>query len=625
MWVPNKSRLEDSQLLRFIAEINKSYHLNLHDAHELHKWSVENSEAFWSSVWDFCGVIGEKGTSPFIRDRNDILKAAFFPDAKLNFAENLLKNNSTSPAIIFHGEDKVRRDLSWNDLNIQVLDLQKILINHGINAGDVVAGYLPNMPETIIAMLAATSIGAIWTSCSPDFGVSGVVDRFGQTQPKILFTADYYYYKGEKISLEKKSEEIKKQIPSIRALITISYEGRDAQECVPTNKTYTKFPFSHPLYILYSSGTTGKPKCIVHSAGGTLLEHLKELILHTEVISTDKIFYQTTCGWMMWNWLVSSLATGATVVLYDGFPLLSGGKILFDIIDKEKVTIFGTNAKFLSLLEKDGFKPNASHSLASLKAILSTGSPLLPESFEYVYKYIKEDVCLSSISGGTDILGCFALGSPTLPVYKGELQLRSLGLNVQVYNDKGESIIGEKGELVCTAPFPSRPIGFWKDHEDEKYKASYYLKFPNVWHHGDYVEITKNNGMIFYGRSDSVLNPGGVRIGTSEIYRQVEKLPEIKESVAVGKESDGDIKIILFVIIKEGCTLNDDLKERIKSTIRDNTSPYHVPKEIISVLDIPRTRNGKISESAVRDVINGREIKNIDSLSNPECLYYFNF
>ncbi len=566
-----------------------------------------------------------------------MLDAQWFQGAKLNFAKNLLRKNNADLAIIFYGEDKVRREITFWELYDKTTRLALSLKALGVGAGDRVAAFMPNMPETVIAMLATASLGAVFSSCSPDFGVSGVLDRFGQIEPKILFSADGYFHKGKVFDSLEKVKELQKSLPSVIKTIiapytqhswkmsgergqTVLFEDFLLNERLSENEFY-KADFNHPLYIMYSSGTTGKPKCIVHGTGGTLIEHLKEHRLHTDIKEHDRFFYQTTCGWMMWNWLVSGLASGATLILYDGAPFLKGGRILFEMCEKEKVNIFGTNAKFLAALEKEGLNPGAEFDLSALKTILSTGSVLAPQSFEWVYKAIKQDVCLSSISGGTDILGCFALGWPLMPVRKGELQCRSLGLKVEVYNDSGLPVTGEKGELVCTAPFPSMPIYFWDDKDNCKYKAAYFKCFQqNVWCHGDFVELTPEGGMIFYGRSDSTLNPGGIRIGTAEVYRQVEKIPDISESLVIGQNWDDDIRIVLFITLAEGKALTEEVKLKIKSAIRQNTSPFHVPAKIIAISDIPRTRSGKIVELAVRSISNREEIKNAEAIANPEAL-----
>lgn len=637
IWSPSNERIASASVTKFLKEVNTSQKLTIPNIHELYKWTIVEPEIFWSTAWDFMGVVGRKGGGPFLSDKDRFLEAKWFPNSSLNFAQNLLRHNNDTPALIFYGEDKEYQKISKAMLFKEVLRLQRFFISLQVKPGDVIAGLVPNMPIAVIGMLAASSLGAIWTSCSPDFGASGIIDRFGQTAPKILVTADGYFYKGSIFPLQDKVNEVLASIPSIEHVLFAKYTGTpfhiskkpySAYETLPSpgkdvSMHFEMLPFSHPLYIMYSSGTTGKPKCIVHGAGGTLLEHMKEHVLHLDFKSSDTIIYQSTCGWMMWNWLVSALAVGATVVLYDGYPLLNNSKIFFDIIDREKITVFGTNAKYISALEKEEISPHTTHDLSSLHTILSTGSPLLPESFDYIYSKVKKNLCLSSISGGTDIIGCFALGSPTLPVYRGELQTRSLGLNVQVWSDTGESLYEQRGELVCTAPFPSQPVGFWNDADKKRYRAAYFERFPNIWCHGDYVELTKHNGMIFFGRSDTVLNPGGIRIGTAEIYRQVEKLSEVEESVVVGQDFEGDVRIALFVKLRPNIILNEKLIQKIRDTIRANASPFHVPKIISQVPDIPKTRSGKISEAAVRDIVNGRELKNTEALVNPESLAYF--
>ncbi|HYQ92997.1 MAG TPA: acetoacetate--CoA ligase, partial [Candidatus Competibacteraceae bacterium] len=533
-----------------------------------------------------------------------------------NFAQNLLRQRDESQAIVFRGEDKVHRALTYAEVYAEVSRLAQFLRELGVKASDRVAGFMPNMPETVMAMLAAASLGAIWSSCSPDFGVQGVLDRFGQIEPKVMFSADGYFYNGKTHDCLTRLEDITARLPGLKQLVVVPYtRERPALERLPGARLwpdctapyaageidFAQLPFNHPLYIMFSSGTTGVPKCIVHGAGGTLLQHLKEHQLHVDVKPGDRLFYFTTCGWMMWNWLVSGLASQATLLLYDGSPFYPDGNVLFDYADAEGVTIFGTSAKYIDALNKSGLTPRKTHILTTVKTMLSTGSPLAPESFDYVYESIKPDLCLSSISGGTDIISCFALGNPTLPVWRGELQCRGLGMRVEVWNEAGQPVRGEKGELVCTAPFPSMPVGFWNDPDGAKYRAAYFETYPNIWHHGDYVELTEHDGLIIYGRSDAVLNPGGVRIGTAEIYRQVEQLPEVVESLVIGQDWDNDVRVVLFVRLREELKLDDSLIQRIKEQIRRNTTPRHVPAKVVQVADIPRTKSGKIVELAVRN------------------------
>jgi acetoacetyl-CoA synthetase len=563
----------------------------------------------------------------------------WFLGAKLNFAENLLRWADKHPALIFWNEMGRQRELTYGALTREVTLVADALRRHGVSPGDRVAGFLPNIPETVIAMLATTSLGAVWSSCSPDFGANGVLDRFGQIRPRVLFCADGYRYAGKEIDSLARVHEVVEQIPEIERVVVVPYLDdrpeigsiRDAvlwgQWCGPAAhpprlEARQRFDFDHPAYIMYSSGTTGLPKCMVHGAGGTLLQHLKELVLHTDLGREDRIFYFTTCGWMMWNWLVSSLAVGATVVLYDGAPL-SPPRLLWDLIDQERVTVFGTSAKYLALAEKEGLEPIRTHDLGALRAILSTGSPLASHSYDYVYQKVKRDVHLASISGGTDIISCFALGNPIGPVWRGELQTRGLGMSVDVFDPQGHSIRQEEGELVCTRPFPSMPVSFWDDPSGEKYRSAYFDRFPGVWCHGDWARMTEHDGLIILGRSDATLNPGGVRIGTAEIYRQVEQLPEVVESLVVGQDWEGDVRIVLFVRLRPGETLDRGLVDRIRRRIRDHTSPHHVPRKILQVADIPRTISGKITELAVRDVIHGRPVVNVDALANPQALDLF--
>jgi acetoacetyl-CoA synthetase len=635
LWTPNPQRCASARITGFIDYVNANYAADLRcDYFALHDWSLACPESFWAAVWEFGGVIASARGELVLADAHLFPGARWFPGARLNFAENLLRHRDDRTAIVALLENGQRRELTFAQLYRQVAALASSLRAHGVVAGDRVAGFMPNVPEAVIAMLATASIGAVWSSCSPDFGIDGVVDRFGQIAPRILFAADGYFYNGRACDSLERLAGIVRQIDSIEKVIVAPLlNARPALSGIRNGVVFEDFldreaaqldfaqlPFDHPLYILYSSGTTGVPKCIVHGAGGTLLQHLKEHQLHVDLSRDDVFFYFTTCGWMMWNWLVSGLASGATVVLYDGSPFAGEGMVLLDAIDAEGITVFGTSAKFIAALEKAGRTPRQSHALHSLKTILSTGSPLAHESFEYVYRDFKHDVCLSSISGGTDILSCFVGGCPILPVYVGEIQAPGLGMAVEIWDEAGNSLRQQKGELVCTQPFPSCPLGFWNDADGSKFHNAYFARFPNVWAHGDYGEVTEHGGYVIHGRSDAVLNPGGVRIGTAEIYRQVERVPEVVESIAIGQSWQGDVRVVLFVVLREGVSLTESLQAAIRQVIRDNTTPRHVPAKIIQVGDIPRTISGKIVELAVRNVVHGAPVANTDALANPQAL-----
>jgi acetoacetyl-CoA synthetase len=637
VWTPSPERVRLANLTAFLHFLRAEQFGSFEDFSALYRWSVEAPAEFWPAVWDFCGVIASRRWNRAAVDLDRMPGARWFEGAYLNFAENLLRFRDDQPAIIFWNESGERRRLSFAELFAATSRLAAALRDAGVAPGDRVAAWMPNLPETLIAMLAATSLGAVWSSCSPDFGAKGVLDRFGQIQPKVLFTVDGYCYGGKRIELSERVREVAAQLPATEKIVVVGY--LESEPTLPTSNavryaefaaadatpamSFEQLAFDHPLYILYSSGTTGLPKCLIHGAGGTLLQHLKELALHTDLKRGNRIFYYTTCGWMMWNWLVSGLATGAAVVLYDGSPVYPRKGILFDLAEQEGVTVFGTSAKYLAMIEKEGLAPRDSHDLSALRTILSTGSPLAPRSFDYVYEKVKQDVCLSSISGGTDIVSCFALGNPIGPVYRGEIQTLGLGMKVEIFNDAGKPVRGEKGELVCTKPFPSMPVAFWNDPSGEKYRAAYFEEYPGVWRHGDWAELTAHDGLVIYGRSDATLNPGGVRIGTAEIYRQVEQFDEVVESLVIGQDWRGDLRIVLFVRLRDGVLLSNELKERLCKRIRDNASPHHVPRKIIQVADIPRTISGKITELAVREVIHGRPVKNRDALANPEALQLF--
>lgn len=637
LWRPEQNALQDSPWMRFAGFAGERSGLSLTDPNALHEWSITDREGFWSAVWDFCGVRGEKGAR-IIENRDAMPGARFFPDATLNFAENLLSRTGAEPAILFRAEDKIRREMSWDELQVLVSRLQQAFRAQGVSKGDRIAAMLPNMPETIACMLACASIGAIWSSCSPDFGVQGVLDRFGQIEPKLFISCDGYWYNGKRQEVTAKLSEIIVSLkPWATVIVPMLDDGEAVASAVPGAVTlqayiadctarpveFEPLPFAHPLYILFSSGTTGIPKCIVHSAGGTLLQHLKEQHLHCGVMPGERLFYFTTCGWMMWNWLASGLAVGATLCLYDGSPFYPDGNVIFDYAAEEKFSVLGTSAKFIDAVRKAGLEPARTHNLSSLRMMTSTGSPLSPEGFSFVYEGIKPDVHLASISGGTDIVSCFVLGIPALPVWRGEIQGPGLGMAVDVWDEDGQPIKGEKGELVCTRPFPAMPIGFWNDPNDEKYRAAYFDRFDNIWTHGDFAEWTPHHGLIIHGRSDATLNPGGVRIGTAEIYNQVEQMGEVLEAICIGQAWDDDVRVVLFVRLAEGVTLDDGLKAKIRAKIRTGASPRHVPAVIVAVGDIPRTKSGKIVELAVRDIVHGRPVKNQEALANPEALDLF--
>ncbi|MCO5096833.1 MAG: acetoacetate--CoA ligase [Rhodocyclaceae bacterium] len=635
LWKPSKRRIEAANLTAFMRLSAQRWGAELADYAALHRWSVTQPEPFWTTLWDASCVIGERGERVLV-DANRMPGAKWFPDARLNFAENLLRGDrSAADALVFWGEDKVRGRVSRAELYRAVAQTAAALRAMGVKKGDRVAAYLPNVPASVVAMLATASIGAIFSSASPDFGVQGVLDRFGQIEPKVLFACDGYWYNGKRLDCIGKVTEIAARMASLERVVVVPYAGGGAIAGVKngialgdflapfaavTDIRFERLPFDHPLYILYSSGTTGVPKCIVHSAGGTLLQHLKEQRLHSDVKPGDRLFYFTTCGWMMWNWLVSGLASGATLLLYDGSPFVRRGSILFDYAEAEGMTHFGTSAKFIDAIAKINLAPIKTHNLRKLRAIMSTGSPLVPEAFDYVYGNIKSDVQLASISGGTDIISCFVLGNPIGPVWRGEIQCRGLGMDVVVLDEEARPVRRAKGELACVRPFPSMPVGFWSDPDGTKYHAAYFEKYPNIWCHGDYIEETAHGGFIIYGRSDATLNPGGVRIGTAEIYRQVEKLEEVLESLVIGQNWDKDVRVVLFVKLRESLKLDDALVKRIKDVIRDNTTPRHVPAKILQVGDIPRTKSNKIVELAVRNIVHGEPIKNVEALANPEAL-----
>jgi len=639
LWEPSQEAIERAQMTEFARWIVRRLKLELNTYPDFYRWTVDNPDEFWSSVWDWCRVVASRKGPTVLVDGDKMPGARWFPEARLNFAENLLRRGDRGDALVFWDETGFRRRVSYADLYSDVSRAAQALKSLGLRPGDRAAAFIPNMPETVVFALAAISQGIVWSSCSPDFGADGVLERFGQIEPKVLFCADGYVYNGQRHDSLGRVREIAAQLPSVRKVVVapLLEQRPDVSEIpnavtmdewlrrfTPGDIDYAQMPFDHPLYILFTSGTTGKPKCIVHGAGGSLLAGLKMYKLQFDVRPGDRFFYYTTCNWVMWNLLFAGLSAEASLMLYDGSPFARGARILFDYAAEERCTHFGTSAKFIDAVAKRGLKPHGTHDLGALRMIISTGSPLVAESYDYVYAHVKQDVCLSSISGGTDIMAAFADANPVLPVYRGELQCRSLGLAVEVFDEQGNSVVGEKGELVCTRPFPSMPLGFWNDRHHEKYHAAYFARYPNVWCHGDWVELTERGTMIVYGRSDATLNPGGVRIGTAELYRQVERIDEVEESVAIGQlwppDKPSDTRVVLFVKLREGLVLDAELEERIRKAIRDNATPRHVPAKIVQVADIPRTKNNKVVEIAVRAVVHGMPVANTDALANPEAL-----
>ena len=634
LWTPTQDQIEASQMDAFRKQINARYNLSLNDYHELHQWSVTHITDFWKAIWGFMSIEFSSDYTQVVDDETKMPGAKWFEGAQFNFAENLLRIRSDKPAIQFKGEGQPVRTLSYIELFSEVENLASALRKMGVQKGDRVVGFMPNMPETIIAMLATTSIGAIWSSSSPDFGIKGVLDRFTQIEPKVLFAADGYFYNGKPFDSLQKLKSILVELPTIERVVITPYTKPDPNissvnngiiwnefiDESPNTLEFEQLPFDHPLYIMYSSGTTGLPKSIVHGAGGTLLQHLKELRLHGNVSMDDTVFYFTTCGWMMWNWLVSNLAIGATIVLYDGNPFHPSPNAMWDMVDELGITHFGTSAKFIDACKQEGLLPKDSHSLSTMRTIFSTGSPLMAESFDYVYDHIKSNVQLASISGGTDIISCFAGGNPTLPVYRGELQCLGLGMDVAAFDFKGNALENKKGELVCRKAFPSMPIYFWNDSDGEKYHNAYFDEFNGIWHHGDFIEVNEHGGVTIFGRSDATLNPGGVRIGTAEIYRVVEGFDVVADSLVIGQPIDGDERVILFIKMNEDESLSNELIAEVKTAIRNNCSPRHVPAIVLETNDIPYTINGKKVEIAVKKIIQGEDVTNKDALSNPESL-----
>ena len=629
LWQPSAERAAATLLAAFIDRLREEYGYDGVDYEALHLFSIERPDAFWTALWDFAGVISESRGKRVLVGGDLMPGASWFPDARLNYAENLLHRRDEAPAVVFRSESGLRRELSHRALYDLTSRIAQALTESGVGVGDRVAGYLPNTPEALAAMLAVASIGAVWSSCSPDFGVQGVLDRFGQIEPRIFLAADRYFYNGREIDCRDRVAEIAARLPTLEKIVLLPYDPAAPLPAAEgtlrladfidafaaADIPFRRLPFDHPLYILFSSGTTGVPKCIVHGAGGVLIQHLKEHLLQCDIRPGDRLFYFTTLGWMMWNWLVSGLAAGATLLLYDGSPFHPDGAVLFDVAEQEGMTHFGASAKYIDAIKNAGLDPASTHDLSPLRAMFSTGSPLVPESFDYVYDHVKRDLCLSSISGGTDIVACFVGGNPMAPVWRGEIQARFLGMDVAVFDETGGAVTGEKGELVCRRPFPSMPVAFWNDPDGSRSRAAYFERFPGIWCHGD--------GFIIYGRSDATLNPGGVRIGTAEIYRQVEQIDEVEEAIAVGQDWAGDVRIVLFVRLRDGAALDDALIATIRGRIRSGASPRHVPARILRVADIPRTKSGKITELAVRDVIHGRAVHNTEALANPEALEHF--
>ena len=639
LWKIDNKKLSKTNIALYLEFIKKHYKINIkNDFNKIWRWSVNNPKIFWKTIWDFTKVKGYLG-NVLLKESKIFFKNKFFPNTKLNYAQNILKKNNKEAAIVFKSENGYKTRLSWKDLNSNVARISNWMRSVNVKKGDRIAAYLPNIPETVIAYLSTSAIGAIWSSCSPDFGTAGVIDRFSQINPKVLFIGDKYFYNGKKINILERLPEIIENVPSIKKVIVIAYPGTNIKMInkikidtynwhkLITSKEkkikYTMINFNDPLAILYSSGTTGKPKCICHGVGGVLLQHNKELQIHSDIKDKDKIFYFTTCGWMMWNWLVGALSSGATILLFDGFPMYKKDDLLFDYVSEERVTLFGVSAKYIDTLKNNKVVKKKNHNFSALRTICSTGSPLSKEGFKYVYNNIKKDVHLASISGGTDIVSCFVLGNLLQPVYEGEIQNRGLGMDVDIFNESGKSIKNEKGELVCKKPFPSMPVKFWNDKRNEKYKSAYFEKYNNVWHHGDFAKITRKGGFVIFGRSDTTLNPGGVRLGTAEIYSVVEKFEEIQESIVIGQVWNNDVRIVLFVVLNKGYNLTEEIRKKIKQAIRSDASPRHVPSKIISISEIPKTKNGKLVELAVKQSVEGGTIKNLEALANPDSLKQF--